>query len=68
MTFEEKVLYGYIPDFARLCEAGFVRSGDGWTMKAGFMDGDFEAVIDISADGAVSGRVIDTADGGNTCR
>ena len=64
MTFEEKALYGYIPDFARLSEAGFVRSGEGWTMKAGFMDGDFEAVIDISADGAVSGRVIDTADGG----
>ena len=47
------------PDPVRAAEYGFRQTESGYSLNAGFMNGDFDAVITFSADGKVSGKVID---------
>ena len=63
MTFEEKILAGYIPDMSRLGQSGFVFEEGAWRASIPFMDGDFTAEITVSEGGEVSGKVIDAAAG-----
>lgn len=45
--------------FDKLLPYGFSKEGEGYLYKESFMNGDFEALIRISAEGLVSGRVLD---------
>ncbi|WP_057490656.1 MmcQ/YjbR family DNA-binding protein [Streptococcus orisasini] len=46
--------------FETLLPYGFSKEGEEYVYKESFMNGDFEALINISAAGVVSGRVLDT--------
>ncbi|EJN95066.1 MmcQ/YjbR family DNA-binding protein [Streptococcus ratti] len=46
--------------FETLLPYGFSKEGEEYVYKESFMNGDFEAYIEISKSGKVSGRVIDT--------
>ena len=63
MTAEEKVFGRKRFIFERLTRFGFDKTEDGYVYKTVFMDGDFTAVISVSANGKVCGSVIDNMNG-----
>ena len=61
MTIEDKIFKRTIIDFGRLEKFGFIKSDGKWTYSELFMDGDFKAVVNISPQSNVSGKVLETA-------
>ena len=63
MSIEENVFTKYIPDFDKLSAYGFKRSGKKYAYEEYFMDNQFKSVVEVSSDGLISGKVIDTESG-----
>lgn len=63
MFIEEKIFKHTIIDLNRLTKYGFTESDGKWSYNELFMNGDFKAVITITPQGNVSGRVIEIATG-----
>ena len=61
MTIEENIFKRTIIDFDRLEKFGFIKSDNKWTYRKLFMDNDFMAVVNITPNGNVSGKVLETA-------
>lgn len=58
---EDSIFKQYTPCFAKLENYGFVKNEGRYSFKTCFFQEQFEAVIEISAQGAVQGRVFDIA-------
>ncbi len=63
MTIEDSVFARMRVSVSGLEPFGFVKEEDRYVYSADFMDGDFRAEVTVSADGAVSSRVIDNDSG-----
>ena len=63
MSIEENIFIKYIPVFDKLLPYGFKHSGGKYTYEEYFMDNQFKSVVEISRDGLISGKVIDTESG-----
>lgn len=48
----------WVPE--KMLSAGFQQVGEDYVLERSFLDGDFEAVLTVTAKGKVTGRVIDT--------
>lgn len=64
MTIEEKIFAKTEPNFKKLIEFGFQKRGDQYTLQKNFMSNHFQAQINITKHGTITGKVIDldTAD------
>lgn len=58
---EESIFKQYVPCFEKLKEYGFVQNEGRHSFKTCFYDKQFEAVIDVSEQGTVQGKVFDIA-------
>lgn len=61
MTIEEDIFQRKRFYFEKLEPFGFCRTDGGYVYVHDFMDGDFRAIVSVSTDGAVTGKVIDVA-------
>ncbi len=64
MNIENNIFRGYIPDFNKLKDYGFLFSGNTGHFEKLFKDNLFKAIIKISSDGIITGSVYDTENKG----
>ena len=59
MESEEKVFERYYPDFDKLTNYGFIKTGKVYSFGKNFKNNTFKAIIEISQKGDISGKVIE---------
>ena len=60
MTLEEEIFQHLTPDIPSLVPYGFRPKDTGWVFEAPLLNGAFRAMIEITPNGRLSGRVVDT--------
>lgn len=60
---ESKTFHRHHPDFGKLLSFGFVKGEGGLALRREFMDGDFYALLHISNEGKIEGKVFETFSG-----